>query len=105
VEADGVVATHLRLDHTEHALFAVLANRAVEELLFIGFESHVDCKSASNESLVRKDCGRGYAQFWVPAEALRTPDAHSSSSALADLLQGANADERVAVWLALVVQT
>jgi threonine dehydrogenase-like Zn-dependent dehydrogenase len=33
--ADGVVATHLRLDHTEHALGAVLSDRAVEELLFI----------------------------------------------------------------------
>ena len=26
VEADGVVATHLRLDHTEHALVAVLGD-------------------------------------------------------------------------------
>jgi len=42
VGADGVVATHLRLDHTEHALVTVLGDRAVEELCFFGLDNHVD---------------------------------------------------------------
>jgi len=51
VEADGVVATLLRLDHTEHALFAVLGNRAVEELLFFSLDGDVDYKGACMQSI------------------------------------------------------
>jgi hypothetical protein len=54
VGADGVVATHLGLDHTEHALFAVLGDRAVPELLFIGLKGDVDCENARDEYLLSK---------------------------------------------------
>ena len=54
VEADGVVATHLRLDHTKHALFAVLGDGAVEELLFISLEEDVNCKKVYAMSIMRE---------------------------------------------------
>ena len=56
--------------------------------------------------MVRKTNEPKYVQvLGVPSAAFLIPDAHLSSSALADLLQMDKADERVAVWLRGVDQT
>ena len=65
VVADGVVATLLRLDHTEHALLAVLEDRAVEELLLVGLDRHVDyiCPRNSVSAGGERQWPGLYAQF------------------------------------------